>query len=988
MKTELSERTPTSTKISLFVVFLLLTAANAFCIVQAGYFTFALQKWAYALGFSALLSGLLCYVLYALLPRQRFRAVQHGAAFYPLLAGALGLLCMALSYVWLGVWPFGNESVMIVDLHHQYGPMLSELREMLRGGGDVLYTFKTGIGANFISLFAYYLASPFNLLLVLFPPSLLTEGVLVITLLKNALTAALFAACLQYVLRQKGLYTVMLALCYSLSMYVLAYSWNIMWLDAVMMLPLAILGFERMMRTGKYGVYILSLAYILITNYYIGFMVCLFLVLYYIAFALRRQRSAAAGGRAFLRFAVGSLIGGGLAMAILLPVYFALQYTSAVGESMPDIGSMFDIFKLFSRQLFGTTPTIRSGKLPNIYCGILPLTLLPLFFTVRTIPLRRRLAYGGLLAAMSLSMTVNIPNLIWHGLHSPNDLPYRFSFLFIFTVLFLAGMLFPHLKDITPRQIFATVGGLCGAIILYETLSTKSDDVFLPVYVSLVLVVLYGGILLLSSYRKLAPRAVAAVLMMAVTLEMTVSGGLTFDTLNANEYFTDHDSYVDNAETRAAAAAVEEMNAIGDRELQNGFCRAELLPRRTCVDTALFHYRGLTSFSSSNYYRTTRLLGSLGYACNGVNSYLYESFVPVTDSLLGIRYLALNADITGHAQLEKAGESSTADGNYVIYRNKLALPIAYRVQGDITAFATRQYHPFATQESLVAALTGDDTPLYTYADIETAGDSFGVASAGGTQFSISEDGGTAWFTAAIDKRAPYYVYIDCLAAKSASVSVVLPDGTAGNTFDASTDEPYIIDAGTLAEGSTLNISVTADSAVSGNIYVAALDTALLEKHMTALAAEGLQVTSFTDSRIVGTLNAAKNGTVFSSIPYDAGWTVTVDGEKADTYPVGDLNDDGSQGAFLAFDIGAGKHEVSLRYVPRGLYAGLLLSAVSLVAFILLLIVTGRKKEKDPLVLAPEDAVPPAPLPIAETPSPLTDAITLETLLTEDDDTKE
>ena len=102
----------------------------------------------------------------------------------------------------------------------------------------------------------------------------------------------------------------------------------------------------------------------------------------------------------------------------------------------------------------------------------------------------------------------------------------------------------------------------------------------------------------------------------------------------------------------------------------------------------------------------------------------------------------------------------------------------------------------------------------------------------------------------------------------------------------------------------------------------------------------------------------------------------------------DVYADGTQGAFLAFDIGAGKHEVSFRYVPRGLYAGLLLSAVSLVAFILLLIVTGRKKEKDPLVLAPEDAVPPAPLPIAETPSPLTDAITLETLLTEDDDTKE
>lgn len=986
MREDLSERTPLSTKISLFVAFLLLTAANAFCILRGGDFDFTLQKWGYAIGFSALLSGLLCYVLFVLLPRERFRAAEHGAAFYPLIAGFLGLLCMALSYIWLGVWPFGKESVMIVDLHHQYGPMLSELREMLQNGGDVLYTFKTGIGANFISLFAYYLASPFNLLLLLFPPSLLTEGVLVITLLKNALTAALFAACLQYVLRQKGLYTVMLALCYSLSMYALAYSWNIMWLDAVMMLPLAVLGFERMMRTGKYGVYILSLAYILITNYYIGFMVCLFLVLYYIAFALRRQRSAAAQGHAFLRFAVGSLIGGGLAMAILLPVFFALRYTSAVGETLPELGSNFDIFKLFARLLFGTTPTIRSGKLPNIYCGILPLTLLPLFFTVRSIPLRRRLAYGGLLAVMSLSCTLNLPNLIWHGLHSPNDLPYRFSFLFIFTVLFLAGMLFPHMKDITPRQIFATVGGLCAAIVLYEALYAKNTDVFLSVYVSLLLVVLYGGILLLFAYRRLAVRAAAAVLMLAVTLEMTVSGGLTLDTLNGNEYYTDHDAYVDNAETRAAAAAVAEMNAIGDKEQGEGFYRAELLPRRTCVDTALFHYRGLTSFSSSNYYRTTRFLGSLGYACNGVNSYLYESFMPTADSLLGIRYLALSTDLEGHAQLEKAGESHTDDGDYIIYRNKLALPIAYRVSPNIADFTARRYHPFATQEALLAAMTDDSTPLYTYADITTDDSSLGTASAYGTQFSISgENGGTGWFTAAIESRAAYYVYVDCLAAKSASVTVTAPDGTETN-LDASTDEPYIVDAGTLTEGTVITVSVTADTAVSGNIYVAALDTALLEKHMTALAADGMRVTAFSDSRIDGTLTASANGAVFTSVPYDTGWTVTVDGEKVETYSIGEPSKDGTAGAFLSFDIGVGEHEISLRYVPRGLYVGLLLSAVSLVAFILLLIITGRKKRKDPLVLAPMQ--PATPLPVETAPSPLTDTVTLETLLTDGDDPTE
>ena len=126
--------------------------------------------------------------------------------------------------------------------------------------------------------------------------------------------------------------------------------------------------------------------------------------------------------------------------------------------------------------------------------------------------------------------------------------------------------------------------------------------------------------------------------------------------------------------------------------------------------------------------------------------------------------------------------------------------------------------------------------------------------------------------------------------------------------------------------------------------------------------------------------------MFTSVPYDTGWTVTVDGEKVETYSIGEPSKDDAAGAFLAFDIGVGEHEISLRYVPRGLYVGLLLSAVSLVAFLLLLIITGRKKRKDPLILAPMQ--PAAPLPVETAPSPLTDTVTLETLLADGDDPTE
>ncbi len=942
-KNGLDNGVPAGTKWWLGVIFVIVTAALSYCLSTFLTFENKLQVYGFAIGFSALLAGFLVAVLYTSMPRERFREPQKSACHYPLLAGALGLFGMALSYIFMGVWPFGVESVMIVDMHHQYAPLLAQLREMVLTGGSPLYTFETGIGANFISLFAYYLASPFNLLLALLPEVLLNEGILLITLLKNALAAVFFAACVQYVFRRRDLSVVIFALGYSLSMYMLAYSWNIMWLDGVMMLPLVVLGFERMMREGKYGVYILSLAYVLFTNYYIGFMVCMFLILYFFQFIFREKRDAGEVWSAFLRFALGSVIAGGMAMCILLPVVFALGYTSAAGESMPLIKATFQLFKLPAQQLFGMTPTIRSGNLPNIFCGILPVVLTLLFVTTKTIPLRRRLTWGGLLAALYVSFTVNIFDLIWHGLHSPNDLPYRFSFLYIFAFLLTAVQVLPHIKHITAKQIGGTVGAIAVYIVLFEMLSNKDAKVFVPVYVSLLLAGIYGLIVLLMAHRKLARRLGYTVLCFVFTVEMTLHGGVGLTALNGNEYYTDRNNYVANADHLAAATVMDKTVEIAEQANNGGFYRVELLPRRTCVDTALYHYKGLTSFSSSNYYHTTRLLGALGYADNGVNSYLYHSFVPLPDSLLGLQYVALQTDIAAHPYLEKVDTVEKAEQVYYIYRNKKALPLGYRVSVDTKAFVMQQYNPFATQEELLTAMTADGRSLYTYMGVSVDEDSAAKANAhGSTRFNINGDGTAAWFNVTASTDGTYYAFVDCTAAQSASVTAYDQNGDMIQTWDASTNEPYIIDVGTLTAGSTFQVSVTADSAVSGNIYIVALDTAVMEQKLDALADEGLQVTEFADHHIVGKVAATESGTLFTTVPYDASWQVTVDGKAVETYPIGDLNDDGTKGAFLAFDVEAGEHTVELTFIPKGLVCGVLLTAISILAFAILMLVTRRK----------------------------------------------
>ncbi len=978
-KNGLDNGIPASTKVLLGTVFLLLTAVCTFALSHAVTFETLRQRYAYSFGFSALLSGLLTAVLYTCLPTQRFRTPQVDGVYYPLLSGMLGLLAMALGYIWLGVWPFGRESLMIVDMHHQYAPLLSQLREMVLHGGSPLYTFETGIGANFISLFAYYLASPFNLLLALFPEGMLTEGILIITLLKNAIAAAMFAACVQYVFRRRDFSVVMLSLGYSLSMYMIAYSWNIMWLDGVMLLPLAVLGFERMMRESKYGVYVLTLAYILFTNYYIGFMVCVFLVLYFFVYIIRSHHTGGAFFRAGFRFALASLIGGGLAMCILLPVVFALQYTSAAGEALPDFKANFALFRVPAQQLFGMVPTIRSGNLPNIFCGILPAVLVPLLLTTKTIPLRRRLAYGGLVGVLALSFTVNIFDLLWHGLHSPNDLPYRFSFLYVFAVLLAATAMLPHLRDVTHKQLGGTFLGIVAYIALYEAIQGDGAEVFAPVYVSLLLAAVYCGIILLIKHQRLAVRSAYTVLAAVCIVEMTLSAGVSLDTLNGNEYYTDRAGYIANEEHQAAADAVAKLEAAADAAENGNFYRAEFLPMRTCVDTALYHYRGLTSFSSSNYYHTTRLLGYLGYADNGVNSYLYQSFVPSVDSLLNLKYLALQTDIN-HPYLEKIGSAGTEDYPYYLYRNRLALPLAFRVSSNVSDFTVAPYDPFATQEALYTAFTEDTRSLFSFTPIYVAASSAANASAyGETRFSC--DGTTdAVFEATITQTTAYYIFVDCTAAKSGSITIYDTAYELVETYDASLGEPYIIDAGTLQEGYRVEVSITSERAVSGNIFIAAMDNTVLEEKIAVLQKDGMTVSSFSDHRIQGTLTASDSGTVFTSIPYDASWTVTVDGQRVETYPVGDLNEDGSQGAFLCFDIALGNHDITFSYMPKGLMTGLLISAISLVAFILLLLITRKKKPAH--TLPATEPAPPAPRKKAEeAPADvLSDDVTLENLL--------
>ena len=207
-------------------------------------------------------------------------------------------------------------------MYSQYSCFFGDVKSLLSDG--LFYSLHKSIGGDIYSLAAYYLASPLNLIFLLFPLKYLPEAVSVLYILKLSLAALTMS----YYLSKRGTNGVpnlALSLAWSFSAYFTLYSINIMWLDALVLLPLISLGIERLVDSTKFSLYTLSLAGAIFCNYYIGYMLCIFSVLYFLYALMRERRPARALADAGIRFAISSLVAGGLNAVLLIPVGLSMS---------------------------------------------------------------------------------------------------------------------------------------------------------------------------------------------------------------------------------------------------------------------------------------------------------------------------------------------------------------------------------------------------------------------------------------------------------------------------------------------------------------------------------------------------------------------------------------------------------------------------------------------------------------------------------------
>ena len=869
---------------------------------------------------------------------------------YLLSAALIPALLLMVAYFSRGVFPIGNRNVLTIDLYHQYAPFLSELQAKLKSFDGLFYSWSGGLGINFYALFAYYLASPVNLLLVLFPADYLTEAILLIILVKIGLAGATFYYFQREVHQEESLVLVAIASAYGLSSYVMAYVWNVMWLDGIVLLPLIILGLIRVIRDRRYLLYPVSLGLALLTNYYIAYFIVIFTALYGLV-ALFIYQSSLKPLR--LLGQIGqltglSLIGGGLSAVLTWPTYLSLKLTSAADDKFGGtITHYFDLFDYISQHFLVMPPTIRDG-MPNLYGGLFALLMLPVFFLARRIPLRSKLLHFGLLLTLIVSFNINALNFFWHGFHYPNQLPFRNSFVYIFLLLSMAYPAWKSLPELTGKQI----GSLAALFMGIALLAQKLNDKPLPMpalYATLIFMALYAAVLTWGRVQAVHPADLAIALLLVMLAELSVNTLVVMHKIDTTEYLSSREGYTAGVEVDQIR---EELKTIAQAD--KSFYRTEVIPPKTTNDGFLYQYHGLSVFASTSATKPVQFFESLGYHSNSINSYKYEGSTIVLDSIFGIKYLIRRNNFITDRLREQIAVTSELE----TFKNPFALPIGFWAPASIKDYHVASGDPLMAQNSLVMALGGAEQVLKPVnqltgqqANIEIS--PFGTHSYNYTR-TLKDEVSRAQILIDNPRDQQLYLYLDVTANQPDQGYVLIDD----NRVDFNAKRSTLVDLGQVRAGARVEFNLTfkntSNTSGTFGLFSYALDEQAFRDSVTTLQQNALQVDRQTSSHLSGRLTAPQAGALLLTIPFDEGWRVHVDGQPVETYAVSD--------GLLAFDLAQGAHQVTLTYRPVGFLTGLAvtLSTIALLMLLEYLVRQRRQRQNSvPAAIAPLDQVEPA-----------------------------
>ena len=823
---------------------------------------------------------------------KRFKKTEWAAFAIPfavMLAGCIGS----------GIFPFGNQSFLRNDLYNQYMPFFQAFHDKIWQGEGLSYGFELGLGSGFAALFGYYLSSPVNWLVALCPRTFIAEFITLLILGKMGLAGVTFAYYLRKHFGKEDMGILLFSSAYALSGFMAAYQWNIMWLDVVVLAPVVLWALEELIETGKGTKYCLFLALSIFTNFYLSIMLCIFLVLYFVAVIIWKPWRIK--WRRSLQFVWYSLLAGGMNGGLLLPVYVALSGTQFTEFKFPEkIKWYMNALEEMSRHCMGVSMKVQADNWPNIYCGVAIFLLVPLFLFNRKISWKNKLSKLFLAGIFLVSFSCNVPDFIWHGFNYPDSLPARQAYLYIWLLLVMGYEAYIHLHALRLWQI-VIAGGLSFGIVLTAWIKTDVDGtgwwtyvltlVFLALYIALLTTRYFWnyprvrGSWRKGKYRRLFTnryRGVKVLVLLLVVVELACNMYMTsIRTVNRK-------SYMEHYENREGA--VEWMKSRDD-----GLYRTEIFDRLTKNDSMMWDINTATIFSSTINARVVDFYHSMGLGTTKVSAW-YQGATPLISAMLGVKYVIGKDDTMDNDLYDLIYSDETG----FLYRCNYFLPMGYVVAPEIEeTWDLEKYNPIGAQNSLCQLL-----------------------GAGGALFSPVDNTKIDNRTRTISVQEDSYIFVS-LGNNGLSEVEYTKGGETKKFSQVYFD--YLLDLGLVKAGETVTLKAVQEDRKFNSFHAYALDLQVLEEAVNAMAQTPLEITEHKSDYVRGNVTLKETGKLIFSIPFEKGWTLYVNGQETTLESFKDT--------FMAVTLEPGSYDVALEYKTPGLASGIALSAISFTLFL-------------------------------------------------------
>lgn len=810
--------------------------------------------------------------------------------------------------VLLKLYPFSDNTFLISDINNQFVHFYNFFKGLFETNNDFFYTFSKNLGGDMMGFSAYYLQNPFLFILLLFPYEYMPLGIYVMEAIMLSVASLTFMIYLEKVY---GNGNILFSICYGMMGYVLAYSALPMYFCNIILLPLVITGFHLMMEDDSRAkdkiLYIVSLAMSIFCNYYLGYMLCIFLVVYFIYYV-----GCYGGFRKIRTFAVCSILGVMLDCFDLVPVALSLRdQKDSPASSIFEMGRVFSFRSIF-RNLLPLPQGIdySNASAPYIYVGLIPLICVAFVFVSRKVKLSEKISLLFVFGVFAVSFYVKPLNTVWHAFNEPVGFAHRFAFYFSFVLLsagykgYLIAESFISEKRVTIKKVY-----ISGTVLIFTLLE-----------------------LFFNAHH---------------VLKLEVNSG-------ANE--SDYIQFRDRIE-----AALDEIKL---NEGNEALYRIEKDFQYVLVDAMAFDYAGLTHNSSCEKARVKDFMSKLGFRNQGIWAFYNQGSTAFADSFLAVKYFLSRFDTTDKPYLLL----NNTDDTYV-FQNPYALNLAsiadndrimdlsQKMDEESDEYVTKAVSDISNKgntfelQNEIAKCYGLDEEIFEEATISEIKINGGVEVSDAffkhaqdkkvdiNEFSGDEKEKSIEFLVDISEYGKT-LYMYFLAPKKQGARIYVNDIDWDDYFS---DWRWAVErVGTFQPGENVSIKIvaTGDELIIDDYQLYFENPESLKKWHDAAKAYGansVELTKKTSSHIVGKYNATNDGILILSIPDENGWKIKIDGETVPHKKV--------LYVLMGVETTAGEHTIDMRYIPEGLVLGTIFSVLAMcICFYLLY----DKKAKDRL----------------------------------------